>query len=248
VKSNYSILAVKAYDVEGIAKALADKKKEFVLLTLQNGFKIKERILKYYTKVISGLTYQASTFVKFGNVIHTASGLTLIEEGKYATEFERMLNLCELKAKVVSNINYEIWKKLIVNSAINPLSCITRLKNGELIEDDAISNIMKKIIKECVDIANSLGLNIKFDEMVDYTWLVAKATADNKSSMLQDIEKGKITEIDFINGEIVRMAKSIGKRAVFNEIICDMVHDVEKGNEVSLSDLLNKASIMVNVE
>lgn len=245
--SNYSILAVKAYHVENIAKALAKKKRNFVLLTLQNGFRIKERILNHYPKVVTGLTYQASTFIEFGKVIHAANGPTLIEDCEYGREFEKMLNLCGLSAKIVSDINYEVWRKLVVNCAINPLSCITGLKNGELIKNELISNVMKKVIGEAINVANSLGININYDEMVNYTWHVAEVTSNNKSSMLQDVEKGRTTEIDFINGEIVNMGKSIGKKVIFNEIICNLVHEVEKGNKISLNDLFKRICEMKDV-
>jgi len=99
-----------------------------------------------------------------------------------------------------------IWEKLIINVGINALTALTGIRNGLIAEIPEAGALSRLAVLEAVQVARSRGLNIK-DDMADRTIAVARATAANRSSMGQDVDRRKRTEIDFINGAVVRFAE-----------------------------------------
>ena len=121
----------------------------------------------------------------------------------------------------------EVWRKAVVNAAINPLMAITGHRNGYLLEEPAMMEVARTVCAEGAMIGKAAGLDIGEDELVDRMEDTVTLTAGNKCSMLQDVEKGRRTEVDMINGELVRRAMEHGIPAPVNRTLWALVRGLE---------------------
>lgn len=102
-----------------------------------------------------------------------------------------------------------LWKKLIVNCAINPLTALNNIKNGELLRSDKYKKTMSNIIKECMSVMTDEGMELKDEEEREYEeqpYIVAEQTAENYSSMLSDVRHNRRTENEALLGYVIRKA------------------------------------------
>jgi 2-dehydropantoate 2-reductase len=127
---------------------------------------------------------------------------------------------------VSGNIGKEIWKKAIINSAINPLTAIAKCKNGYLLENPYLERLLEKICEEGIEVAKTIGLDMN-ERLVEKAKSIARATAENYSSMLQSIMRKKKTEIDSINGKIVEIGKKYGIPTPINEALVALIKGME---------------------
>ncbi|KAA0009555.1 MAG: ketopantoate reductase family protein [Thermoplasmata archaeon] len=227
------ILTTKAYDTKKALEEILHKFGKIPVLSLQNGLKNEEMITEIIGEeyAIGGITSHGATFLRAGKILHAGTGETVIGElnGRITErieEIEEAFNTCGIDTRISTDIKKEIWKKAVVNVVINGLTSLLRCKNGELLKSRHAEETMEKICTECIEIARAEGIGIG-EEIIDKTKEVAKNTAENISSMLQDIMKGKKTEVEEINGEIVRIAKKHGINACINEFLFKMIKAME---------------------
>jgi 2-dehydropantoate 2-reductase len=229
------ILTVKSYDTLSAMKIV----KKIIhhntnVLTLQNGLDNIDKITKYVDKkmVFGGVTSHGITFISPGVIKHAGIGDTTIGSiaGSISNELTAVadaFNTAGIKTAITKNIHREIWCKAIVNATINPLTAILKVPNGYLLKHKHIEDFIVKICAECVAVANTAGLDLKLDFMLKKTKTVIRQTSSNKSSMLQDIERGKPTEINSINGAIVRIAHKHKVAVPYNELLVALVKSIE---------------------
>jgi len=227
------ILTVKAYDTK---LALQDARpminpKRTRILCLQNGYGTEEIAAELYGRaiVLRGVTSHGA-LIQPGHVIHTGIGDTFIGRLEKSTEVNDIIDIFNstiIKAKFVENINEIIWKKVLVNAAINPFGALTNLRNGQLLENPDIIKCMKDVVREGITVLKSNGIILNIDDAIENTINVAKRTAKNKNSMLQDIEKGRKTEIDYINGSISEAGKVNGISTPMNYLLTALVKGLE---------------------
>jgi len=103
-------------------------------------------------------------------------------------------------------VNTELWSKLVVNASINPLSALAAVPNGRLVRDKGLLASLEAVCREAASVAKAEGAAVDPDELFHRTVLVARRTAANRGSMLQDLERGHRTEIEAITGSVVRGA------------------------------------------
>ncbi len=115
--------------------------------------------------------------------------------------------------ETTSRIGREIWAKAIINSAINPLTAIVGVRNGVILSNPELHSSAEDLIREGVEIAKAHGKDLTFEEMRERTFDVAKRTSRNRSSMLQDLQRKRRTEVDSINGAIAEKAAEVGMPA-----------------------------------
>ena len=234
-KVDLIIISVKSYDTEQAAKdALNMVHPDTVVLTIQNGLGNIEKLSEIIGEkhVIGGVTMQGSTFTKPGEIYHAGKGPTIIGElnGEITDRVKRIaetFNKAKIETKITRNIRGVLWDKIIINTGINALTAITRMKNGELLKIPEIKNTMIEAVKEAVNVAKALNIKLEVKDHVKRVIEIAEATANNKSSMLQDVERGKRTEIDFINGAIVKLGKKLGIETPVNETLTALVKGIE---------------------
>lgn len=233
------VLCVKSYDTKSAMDKIKDSVPESAyILTLQNGFGNVENISEVFgpDRVLAGATNHGATLAEPGRIKHAGQGETIIGkvDGKIPVEMRLIretFNKAGLDLKVSRDIKSIIWSKLIINVGINALSAILRLPNGMLIDFEGSRLIMKNAVTEAIKVAKRKRVKLIYDDPLDKVESVCSSTAANISSMLQDVLKKRRTEVDFINGFIVRQAQSMGLACNTNQMLVDLVKTVELSYE-----------------
>ena len=234
-KMDLIIIFVKSTVTKEAAKeALPLVKDNTLFLTLQNGLGNGEAIAEVVgeEKVLLGVTTCGGTFLGPGKVRFAGKGDTFIGGLKIGKEkvlpIVNVFNRAGLPAYYREDVIGLVWDKLFVNVAINPVTAITGLKNGELLDYDETKAIMKGLVEEAVAVAEKRGVKRDVEEVYNHALEVAEKTAKNMSSMLQDITKGRKTEIDTINGKIVEYGREVEVSTPYNEIVTYLIKVLEK--------------------
>ncbi|NPA95708.1 MAG: 2-dehydropantoate 2-reductase [Thermodesulfobacteria bacterium] len=241
-EQDFVLVLVKAFQTEAIVDSLRSLcGPKTLVISLQNGIGAGDIIAKEVSdgNLALGVTMHGANKNDEGTAIHAGSGLTIL--GKYQPgplrddrllQFARILETAGFQSEVVQDIYPFLWKKLLVNVGINPITAITGLKNGQILNYSHLLAIQEQAVREGFEVMLRLGKDIgmDFQQLLDFVRQVCKDTGDNISSMLQDRLRGGPTEIDFINGAVVRLARKAGLSVPVNETLC---HLVEFYSEVS---------------
>ena len=233
--SDAIFICVKSYDTEDTLKGIKGLLGEgSYVISLQSGLGNIQLISEYVDldRIIGGVTSQWATLISDGHVKHAGKGETVIgqESGKILggiREISQTLNKANFPTKISKDINSIIWSKLIIDVGICALSAITRLKNGMLVKNEYTREIMRRAVSEAVKVAKRKRVKLIYDDPIQKVESFCRATADNLSSMLQDVLNRKETEIDFINGAIIRQAKSLNIATPTNEMLTELVKTIE---------------------
>ena len=201
-----------------------------IALTLQNGLGNIEKISQTVDKknIIAGTTAHGSTMLGPGKIRHAGEGKTIIGELD-GVDSERIKGIAEvfrisgLETEISYNVIGLIWDKLLVNVGINALTAITQMNNGDLVKYPEIEEILEAAVKEAFMVAQVKGIKLGYCDPIAHTKDVCRATAANKSSMLQDVLNKRKTEIDMINGAIVREGKTLGVNTPVNMVLANLV-------------------------
>lgn len=239
------ILCVKASDTAVVAAKLKDAiPPESHLLTLQNGMGNREKLSESFgsDRVFAGVTSHGATLLEVGRVRHAGYGEIWLGEtsgtsssqagGAMLQNLATTMNRAELQAQVVDDIEPILWSKLVVNVGINALTAILGVPNGELLKIPTCQNVMDGAIAEAVQVASGCGIQLHLQKEIEKVRAVCNSTAANISSMLQDVKRQKKTEIDQINGAVVRMAAKLGMASPVNEVLTALVRSLEEGYNV----------------
>ena len=206
------LILVKAWaTAEATRHALPAAGEDTLMLTLQNGLGNWERIAQVIPaeRVLAGTTSTGATLLDEGVVRLAGMGRTLLGSpagrSDRARQAAELLSASGVPAEAVEDVESALWTKAIVNAAINPLTALTRRRNGELLEDEGLRATLALVADEAAAVARACGAEVPVD-MASVVEEVCRQTSTNRSSMLQDMLAGRRTEIDFINGEIARRA------------------------------------------
>ncbi|MBI4999960.1 MAG: ketopantoate reductase family protein [Euryarchaeota archaeon] len=225
------IVAVKSYDTEAAVKGAKPAiGPGTTVLTLQNGPMCAERIASVVgkDKVVAGWTSHGATYIEPGVVRHAGKGDTAIGEpdGRKSPRADRLaalLTKAGMEARVSDDIGYELWAKCVVNAAINPLTALLRCKNGRLAESPDARLVVHAICGEGSKALGALGYCVTLNELEDRAWRVVSQTSENSSSMLQDVQRGRRTEIDDITGALCEAARRHGVAVPVSEAVWRLV-------------------------
>lgn len=236
-RADLLILFVKAYNTE---TALESVRKlvtaNTIILTLQNGIGNVEAIREAYphNAIVAGTTAQGATLLGCGHIRHAGAGETVIggidENSAFHARLIRDLFMSAyIPTGIAEDVTGILWGKLLVNCGINPLTAIMKITNGQLPEIPALCEVMNRAVGEGAAIARAAGITLPYRDPAARVMEVCAATAGNRSSMLQDIEAGKKTEIDYLNGALVRNAHEAGLAAPANSFLTNLVKALEAG-------------------
>lgn len=233
-----ALLLVKAYDTEeatrGLLPAIGD---EGGVLTLQNGLGNYERISEIVpqARVVAGTTTFGATLLGEGHVREAGAGFVQLGSPtgnhRRAREAASYLRTAGIECEPAASVDEVLWAKAMVNAAINPLTALTGLRNGKLVEIDALRELMNAVTVEVADIARACGIFVR-EGIVRTVEGICEQTAENRSSMLQDLTAGRRTEIEYINEEIARRAAERGLEAP----LCRLLTTLVKGREEAARD------------
>lgn len=230
--SDLLLVTLKAWQVSDAVKGLAGTlPKTTPVLLIHNGMGTVDELKNLEQPLLIGTTTHAAR--RDGNVIvHVASGTTHIGPGRQQDgDFSYLAeSLQEVLPDVAwhNNIRPALWRKLAVNCVINPLSALQECKNGELRD---FPDEIKKVTHEVAAVIEREGHHISADELLDYVYQIIENTAENVSSMLQDIRAMRHTECDYITGYLLRRARAHGIAVPENARLYDLVKRKESEYE-----------------
>lgn len=232
-----AIIFVKAYDTEAaVEQALPGLGDDASVLTLQNGLGNHERIATLVppARVLAGATTTGATLLGEGHVREAGRGLTQIGSPAGVSHRARaavnLLLRAGISAEYTGSLDEALWAKAIVNAAINPLTALTGLRNGRLAEEPELRGLLRAVAEEAANVARRDGAFVA-DNIAEAVEGICRATARNRSSMLQDVGARRRTEIDQINGEIARRAEARGVPAPLCRALTALVHGLEARGE-----------------
>ena len=210
VGTKYAIVLVKAWQTERAARQLAECLAEDGLaVTLQNGLGNRETLVESLgeNRVALGTITVGATLLSPGLVKVGGDGIISIERNPALGPVEAALRSARFQVNMVQDAQSAVWGKLVVNAAINPLTALLRIPNGELLNRPSAREMMGKLAREVAEVARAENIQLPFDDPLAMAEEVARKTAANHSSMLQDVLRNAPTEIDAICGAVVRTAQ-----------------------------------------
>jgi 2-dehydropantoate 2-reductase len=194
-------------------------------LTLQNGLGNDILLAQELgsQRVAVGITTLGATLVSPGKVNTFDQGEITLQAGPNIHEIKSILDSAAFTTNMDASIDCIIWGKLVVNSAINPLTALLEIPNGMLLELPSAMDLMEQITREAVQTAAQINITLPYANPMQQVKTVISATASNYSSMYQDILRGAPTEIDQINGAILNLAQENGLKLPYNQSITALI-------------------------
>ena len=221
-----ALVLVKAWQTERAASQLAEcLSKDGFALSLQNGLGNRETLTRFLgeRRVGVGTTTLGATLLGPGRASLRGDGVLSIETHPYLGSLQAILNGAGFRVDVVPDANALIWGKLVVNTAINPLTALLGVPNGALLERAGARTLLAGLARETAAVAQALGVGLPFADAAAAAEAVALRTAANTSSMLQDVRRAAPTEIDAICGAVVRAGEQLGVPTPLNRVMWQMV-------------------------
>lgn len=233
--TDLAIIQLKSYQTKWGAEVARDILKENGLaLTLQNGVGNYEVLCSVLgtARAWQGVTTHGATLLGPGRVRHAGSGPTHLDArpdlAERAEEVARLFQRAGLETHFTENIDGLVWGKLLVNVGINALTALLRVPNGVLSQNPVARTLLEKAVAEAAQVVRAKGIDLPYEDPIAKTLEVAVATGANRSSMLQDVLRGTPTEIDVINGAVVREAGLLGLSAPVNEMLAELIKAIEE--------------------
>lgn len=206
------------------------------VVSLQNGWGNADVLAQTYDlqQIVVGVTYHSATVVAPGRVAHTGKGPTFLgpyQDGADMARAERisaLLNAAGIANTASAQVKTEIWKKLILNAATLPTSALTGLRIGGLGQPGPLLDLVDDLTAEAVLVAQAQGYDISYEERKERIHTVLHGGGAGKSSMLQDAEARRKTEIEVINAAVVGAAERAGIEVPLNKAMIALVNGLER--------------------
>ena len=232
---DFGVVATKAMHTEAAIAATAHAFADGSVCTVQNGLGNEEALAGHVARVIRGTTFPAGRVVEPGHVQWDVKGDTTLGPFEPSPapleEVERLAEACTragLPTEAVADARGPQWRKVIFNAATNPIGALTGLTHGRVCEDTALRRLVSGLVDEGKAVAAAQGIVLDADpeDLIDYA-ARPDVAYDHKASMLQDVESRRETEIDYLNGGIVRFGRELRVPTPLNEAILALVKGLE---------------------
>lgn len=233
------LCCVKSPDTERVMREIKDLiKPDTLILSLQNGVDNAERISQVVPNhAISAVVYVATGMAGDGHVKHFGRGELIIGRvgghENISAELEQICDLflsAQIPCTVSNNIQRELWLKFLVNCSYNGISAIGQITYGEMAQQENTWKLIKDLTSEFLLVAHQEKIDISLAEAQMVNEQIAKTMANQRSSTAQDLMRRKPTEIDYLNGLIVRKAKQHGLNVPNHQAIYALVKMIEQKN------------------
>jgi 2-dehydropantoate 2-reductase len=221
------LFCVKSNDTEtGAAAIKPHLAPDALVLSLQNGVENADRLRALLPQEVVAAVYVGTEMAGPGHVRHHGRGELVIEQSKASDDVARALIAAGVPTDISNNVRGALWAKLILNCAYNALSAITQLPYGRLVKVEGVTVVMRDLVDECVAVAKADGVTVPGD--VDAAVRkIAKTAAGQYASTAQDLARGKRSEIDHLNGLIVRRGEALGIATPANRLLHAIVKLIE---------------------
>ncbi|BAN25444.1 ketopantoate reductase family protein [Caballeronia insecticola] len=222
------LFCVKSTDTDSAAQALAPYLDgDALVLSLQNGVENAARLRELLPQeAAAAVVYVASEMAGPGHIRHHGRGELVIEPSTMSEAVARAFVDAGVPTEISDNVRGALWAKLVLNCAYNALSAITQMPYGKLVQGEGVTRAMRDIVDECLAVATADGVTIPGD--VDAAVRRIAETMPNQfSSTAQDLARGKKSEIDHLNGLIVRRGEALGVPTPANRLLHVLVRLIE---------------------
>jgi 2-dehydropantoate 2-reductase len=226
----YALVLIKSWQTARVAKQLAScLSADGVALTLQNGFGNVETLQAALgeARVALGVTTLGAKMVEPGYAEHTGQGKVMIGTHARLQMLAKKITQAGFVVELIDDPQALLWGKLVVNAAINPLTALLRVPNGGLLMITEVRELMAAAAEEAAMVATQRGVRLPYPDPVMAVEDVARNTAANTSSMLQDVLRGTPTEINAINGAIVQIGEKEGVPTPINRVLWQLVRGLD---------------------
>jgi 2-dehydropantoate 2-reductase len=232
---DFGIVATKAMHTESAIAATAHAFADGCVATVQNGLGNEETLAAHAERVIRGTTFPAGKLLEPGHVQWDVQGDTTLGpfEDRPApfADVKRLAEICTragMTTHAVEDARGPQWRKVIFNAASNPIGALTGLTHGRVCERPDLRALVSGLVSEGKAVAAAQGIELDSDPeaLIDHA-AKPEVAYEHKASMLQDVEARRTTEIDFLNGGIVRFGREHGVPTPLNEAIWALVKGVE---------------------
>lgn len=229
--ADIALVVVKSHQTAWAAE-MASQLSCRLAITLQNGLGNREILAGRLGAERAGqaVTALGATLLGPGRVRHAGLGLTTFgaaPQPDLARALAGLFNQAGLPADLSDDLDALVWGKLVVNAGINALTALLRVQNGSLEHAPAILPLLQQVVAEAAAVAAARGVQLPYADPLAHVRAVARATAANHSSMLQDVLRGAPTEIDTINGAIAREGQRLGVATPANQILSRLIEAID---------------------
>ncbi|MEN8241028.1 MAG: 2-dehydropantoate 2-reductase [Chloroflexota bacterium] len=232
--AKYALVLVKSWQTERAAKQLSRcLSSDGIALTLQNGLGNYEILVSALgsERAAQGVTTTGATLLSSGRVRPGGEGIVSLGLHPRLTPLQKILKTAGFKLEVLEDVAALIWGKLAVNAAINPLTALLQMPNGEVLSRPSARQLSADLAQEVAAVALAKGITLANTDPVAIAEQVAEKTSENHSSMYQDILRGAPTEIDAICGAVVAAGEETGVATPANYAMWKLIHAVVEGQE-----------------
>jgi 2-dehydropantoate 2-reductase len=222
------LFCVKSGDTETAGASLRSfLSNDAAVLSLQNGVDNAERLAAVLDReVIPTVVYVATEMAGPGHVKHHGRGELVIGRSAAAERIAPALRAAGVPVEVSDNVAGALWAKLVVNCAYNALSAITQMPYGRLVQGEQIPEVMRDVVEECIAVARASGVRVPGDLHATVA-KIGETMPGQYSSTAQDLARGKPTEIDHLNGLVVRKGAALGVPVPANRALLALVKLLE---------------------
>jgi 2-dehydropantoate 2-reductase len=222
------LFCVKSTDTESAAEAIAPHlEPDALVLGLQNGVDNAERLQAVLRQeVCPAVVYVAAEMAGPGHVKHHGRGELVIAPTATGDELVRMFAAAGVPMQISDNVAGALWAKLILNCAYNALSAITQMPYGRLVQGEGVEAVMRDAVQECLAVARAVGVTVP-GGVWEAVQGIARTMPTQSSSTAQDLARGKRSEIDHLNGYIVRKGEALGVATPVNRVLHALVKLLE---------------------
>ena len=223
------LFCVKTTDTESAARSvLPYLGAGSVLISMQNGVDNVERIRAATgLNAVAAVVYVAAAMSGPGKVTHSGRGDLVIAQGPASAAVARMFERAEVPCRISEEIGVELWKKMLMNCAYNAVSALGRARYGVITRHEGARELIRTVIEEAAAVARADGVELDADEMTEAGYRLGEAMSEATSSTAQDIGRGKATEIDSLNGYVVRRGSKRGIPVPVNRALWTLVKMLE---------------------
>jgi len=229
------LLAVKSTDTEATGAQMRPFLKPGALvLSLQNGVDNADRLRAVLPGVDVAATavYVAAEMAGPGHLRHHGRGELIIEPGPRSAAVAQALQAAGVPTQVSSRVRDVLWTKLVINCAYNGLSAVGQVAYGELMQRAGMTEVQHDLVAECRAVAAADGVTLP-DDLEASVRAIAQSMATQMSSTAHDLRRGKPTEIDYLNGHVVRRGDALGVPTPANRMLWEAVKLLERLNTQS---------------
>ena len=224
------LFCVKSSDTEAAGESMAAHlAADAVVLDLQNGVDNAARlasVLPPGVEVVPTVVYVATEMAAPGHVRHHGRGELVIAPTAAGDEIVAAFGAAGIPVQVSDNVAGELWAKLVLNAAYNALSAVSQLPYGRLVQCDGVPEVMRDVVAECLAVARAEGVTVAGD-VHEAVRRLSQSMATQYSSTAQDLARGKRTEIDHLNGYVVRRGEALGVPTPANRVLHAVVRLLE---------------------